>query len=125
MVRAKAFAIVQFLIFFLQRAVERCCFSGMRDEPEIEDILIDEVRRLFGNVSEMWIRRRLDPTDSQYDPDFPQPIQYATAGRRHWSRTTVLSYRDKMRQLTTERRLAHRASMQRERARRKAQEQSK
>jgi hypothetical protein len=74
----------------------------------IDDISAEEVRRLLGGISEMWLRRRLDPRHQQFDPDFPQPVQYAETGRRHWSRAAILAYRDRMREVTTERRHAKR-----------------
>jgi hypothetical protein len=79
----------------------------MADRPN-DDIGADEVRRLLGGVSEMWLRRRLDPRNPQFDTDFPQPVQYAKTGRRHWSRAAMLAYRERMRQATTERRNAQR-----------------
>jgi predicted DNA-binding transcriptional regulator AlpA len=64
-----------------------------------EDELVDapEVRRLLGEVSEMWLRRRLNPDSRYYDPEFPQPIQYLPGGRRHWSRGEVVAYRERRR----------------------------
>jgi hypothetical protein len=35
-------------------------------------------------------------------------VQYGESGRRHWSRAEILAYRDRMRQVTTERRHAKR-----------------
>jgi hypothetical protein len=82
----------------------------LRAMRAIDDIDIDsrEVRRLLGNVSKMWLDRRLNPKSPQYDPDFPQPYQYADGGRRHWSRNEILAYRERMRRIMTERRLARR-----------------
>jgi hypothetical protein len=64
-----------------------------------DDELVDapEVRRLLGNVSEMWLRRRLDPVSRYYDAEFPQPVQYHPGGPRHWPRGEVLAYRERMR----------------------------
>ncbi len=43
-----------------------------------------EVCRLLGNVSTMFVRRRL-----RDDPTFPRPIQYAKKGPRFWRRAEL------------------------------------
>jgi predicted DNA-binding transcriptional regulator AlpA len=78
--------------------------------PEDDDIDIDaaETRRLLGGVSVMWIDRRLNPRSPQYDPEFPQPVQYVEHGRRYWSRREILAYKRRRQRVATERRLARR-----------------
>jgi predicted DNA-binding transcriptional regulator AlpA len=75
---------------------------------EADDIGINEVQRMFGDVSKTWVDRRLDPASRAYDPDFPQPIQYMPGGHRHWRRSEIHTYQVKKRQQATERRHARR-----------------
>jgi hypothetical protein len=70
-----------------------------------------EVRRLL-DVSNMWLQRKLDPTSKQYDPEFPEPVQYSPNGPRHWSRAEIMDYRARKRRVATERRHARRQAAQ-------------
>ncbi len=47
-------------------------------------ITADAALRLLGNVSRMFVRRRL-----RDDPTFPRPIQYAENGPRFWRRAEL------------------------------------
>jgi len=46
-----------------------------------------DARRLLGDVSPMWIHRRL-----RADPTFPRPHRYAPTGPRRWHRRELLAW---------------------------------
>lgn len=50
-------------------------------------ILTRETRRLLGDVSPMWLHRRL-----RSDPTFPRPHRYAPTGPRRWRRRELLAW---------------------------------
>jgi hypothetical protein len=66
-------------------------------QPDDELIGAQEVRRLLGNVSHMWLQRRLDRSSPQYDPEFPRPIQYQALGVRRWTRAEIIAFRERRR----------------------------